>query len=91
MRKSANRPKYFLHGGCVANDFLAAIWVAGLVNPIPALGVCREVRPRVLEAADGLDRLKWVHFAILDSLKRLKSMPPGPFECEPPPGVQDFT
>ena len=68
-----------------------AFWVAGLINPIPALGVCREVRPRVLEAEDGLDRLKWVHLAILDSLKRLKSMPPGPFECEPPPGVKDFT
>ena len=67
-----------------------AFWVSGLINPVPALGVSREVRPRVLEAEDGLDRVKWVHLALVDSLKRLKSMPPGPFECEPPPGVKDF-
>jgi hypothetical protein len=65
-----------------------AFWVAGCINPVPALGVAREIRPRVLEAADGMERLKWVHAAVKDSTRRLKSMPPGPFEVEPPPGVK---
>ena len=62
-----------------------AFWVAALVNPVPALGVCREVRPRLLEASDGVERVDWAYRAINDSIKRMKAMPPGPFECEPPP------
>ena len=62
-----------------------AFWCAGLINPIPALGVCKEIRPQVLEADDSLQRVEIVREALLDSLKRLDSMPPGPFEVEPPP------
>ena len=70
-----------------ATDDLA-FWVAGLINPcMPALGVAREVRPDVLEEAEPLARLRLVHAALVDSIERLQSMPPGPFEAEPPPGI----
>ena len=62
-----------------------AFWCAGLLNPIPALGVCKEIRPQVLEAADALERVEIVREALLDSLERCDNMPPGPFEVEPPP------
>ena len=62
-----------------------ALWVAALINPLPALGVSREIRPAVLEAADGLARVNVVHEALTDSIGRLRRNPPGPFEVEPPP------
>ena len=62
-----------------------AFWCAGLINPIPALGVCKEIRPQVLESDDSLQRIEIVREALLDSLDRLEKMPPGPFEVEPPP------
>ena len=65
-----------------------ALWVAALINPMPALGVALEVRAAVLDAADSLARMQVVHEALADSISRLKSMPPGPFEVEPPPGVR---
>lgn len=34
-----------------------AFWVAALVNPLPALGVASEIRPKVLAAASVSDRL----------------------------------
>ena len=62
-----------------------ALWVAALVNPIPSLGVCKEIRPKVLEARDVLTRVSWAHAAISDSIARCKRNPPGPFEVEAPP------
>jgi len=62
-----------------------AFWAAALINPLPALGVCAEIRPVVLEAADASARLKVVHSALVDSIARLRSMPPGPFEVEAHP------
>ncbi|CAE7686063.1 unnamed protein product, partial [Symbiodinium necroappetens] len=35
-----------------------AIWVAALVNPIPALGVAYEIRPAVLSASSVRERLE---------------------------------
>ena len=62
-----------------------ALWVCALLNPWPALGVCKEVRHKVLLAEDGRPRVEWVQAAIQDSISRLQRMPPGPFEVEPPP------
>ena len=39
----------------------------------------------VLEADDALTRLEICKFALDDSLARLRRLPPGPFEVEPPP------
>ena len=39
----------------------------------------------VLEAPSALKRVEIVLEALTDSIERLTSMPPGPFECEPPP------
>lgn len=64
-----------------------ALWVAALINPQPALGVAREVRPAVLEATGALARLEVAHSALVDSIAAMRRMPPGPFEVEPPPGV----
>lgn len=54
-----------------------ALWVAGLINPLPALGVAMEVRPAVLMAGCGCNsterRLKAVEMGIRDSLMQLKS------------------
>ena len=62
-----------------------AFWVAGLLNPLPALGVAVEIRPTMLEAPDALHRVKLAHMALTDSIDRLRKRPPGPFEVEPPP------
>ena len=62
-----------------------AFWTAALINPVPALGVALEVRPMVLESNDALHTCEIVKYVLSDSIRRLKSMPPGPFEAEPPP------
>ena len=63
-----------------------AFWTAALVNPLPALGVCSEIRPAVLEASSTSARLEIVQSALVDSIAWLRSRPPGPFEVEAPPG-----
>eukprot|EP00962_Isochrysis_galbana_P061075 scaffold36274_cov125-Isochrysis_galbana.AAC.5 len=50
-----------------------ALWVVGLINPLPALGVALEVRPAALMAATAEERLKVAEFGIRDSIKRLSS------------------
>ena len=62
-----------------------AFWTAALINPVPALGVAREVRAAMLEAEDGIERAQLVRSALVDSIEMLKKKPPGPFEVEPPP------
>ena len=37
-----------------------AFWAAALANPLPALGVCREVRPTLLQADDTALRVEAV-------------------------------
>ena len=62
-----------------------AFWAAALINPLPALGVAREVRPAVLRATEALERVELVHSALVDSIAKMKEMPPGCFEVEPKP------
>ena len=53
-----------------------ALWVAGLINPLPALGVALEVRPAALMAATADERIRVAEFGLRDSIQRLRS--PGP-------------
>jgi hypothetical protein len=49
-----------------------AVWVAGLINPIPALGVAYEIRPALLMARDTLGMLKVATDGIEGSIERLR-------------------
>lgn len=53
-----------------------ALWIAGLINPLPALGVALEIRPAVLTAATADLRVGFALFGINDSIERLER--PGP-------------
>lgn len=53
-----------------------ALWIAGLINPLPALGVALEIRPAALQAPTAEVRLQVVEVGLQDSIKRLQS--PGP-------------
>lgn len=50
-----------------------ALWVAGLINPLPALGVALEVRPAALMAKSTERRLAVAQMGIVDSIARLTS------------------
>ena len=53
-----------------------AMWVAALINPLPALGVAMEIRPAVLQATSTADALAVVTSGILSSIAHLNgSMP----------------
>jgi hypothetical protein len=49
-----------------------ALWIAGLINPLPALGVALEIRPAVLMAATAQLRVGFALFGIKDSIERLE-------------------
>lgn len=49
-----------------------AVWVAGLINPIPALGVAYEIRPALLMARDTNGMLKVATEGITTSIERLR-------------------
>lgn len=49
-----------------------ALWVAGLINPLPALGVALEIRPAVLTAASVQARLRAARLGLEDSIARLQ-------------------
>ena len=49
-----------------------ACWVAGLINPIPALGVAYEIRPALLMATTVGDMIGVAHKGITLSIKGLK-------------------
>lgn len=53
-----------------------ALWVAGLINPLPALGVALEVRPAALMAPSTEQRLQAVFMGIVDSIGRLGNAGP---------------
>ena len=53
-----------------------ALWIAGLINPLPALGVALEIRPACLTAETADIRLQVVEMGLKDSIERLKR--PGP-------------
>ena len=49
-----------------------ALWVAAIINPLPALGVAPECRAAVLEAPGAIERLAVVERALLRSLRNLR-------------------
>jgi hypothetical protein len=53
-----------------------ALWIAGVLNPLPALGVALEIRPSVLTARSTERRLLMVDQGLRDSMTRLQT--PGP-------------
>ena len=48
-----------------------ALWVAALINPLPALGVALEIRPAVLMAETAMMRVQVAEMGIRDSIERL--------------------
>ena len=50
-----------------------AYWLGALVNPMPPLGVCREVRPALLSAETDAERLLVATGALAESLAELQS------------------
>ena len=48
-----------------------ALWVAALINPLPALGVALEIRPAALAASTALERVEVVKRGLQDSIARL--------------------
>lgn len=54
-----------------------ALYVAALVNPIPALGVAPEIRPPVLLATTALERFQVVNAGIQDSIDYLSKCKSG--------------
>jgi hypothetical protein len=55
-----------------------ALWIAGMINPLPALGVALEIRPSVLTARSTERRLTMVDQGLRDSIARLQTL--GPIE-----------
>jgi hypothetical protein len=53
-----------------------ALWIAGFINPLPALGVALEIRPGVLTARSTERRLIMAEQGLRDSIARLQK--PGP-------------
>lgn len=48
-----------------------AIWVAALLNPIPPLGVCAEIRPAMLACRNDHDRMVLASTALASSMDHL--------------------
>lgn len=53
-----------------------ALWGAALINPLPPLGVSPEIRGRVLEAPDAMNRLKILDWGVRRSIGNLKGSDP---------------
>jgi len=53
-----------------------ALWVSGLINPLPALGVALEIRPSVLTAQTAELRVLLAEAALKHSIERLRSDAP---------------
>jgi len=53
-----------------------ALWVVGLINPLPGLGVAWEIRPPALEARSAKDRLKVATDGIIASIGHLDGSRP---------------
>jgi hypothetical protein len=52
-----------------------AVWVAALINPLPALGVALEIRPAVLTARTTSRRLRVAQQGLQDSIDRMRCSP----------------
>ena len=48
-----------------------AVWAAALVNPLPALGVCLEIRPSMLACQSNLERVRLAHASLKASIDHL--------------------
>jgi hypothetical protein len=48
-----------------------AFWVAALINPLPTLGVCLEIRPAMLSCSNDLDRMVLACHALQSSIDHL--------------------
>jgi hypothetical protein len=48
-----------------------ALWTAALINPLPALGVCLEIRPAMLSCGNDYDRMVLVCQALQSSMDHL--------------------
>ena len=53
-----------------------ALWVAGLINPLPGMGVALEIRPAVLMAETADLKLQAVEMGLEDSIERLRRPEP---------------
>merc|ERR1711879_609398 len=53
-----------------------ALWVAALINPLPALGVAFEIRPAMLSATSAKKRLEIAIKGIRDSIAHLDGTRP---------------
>lgn len=53
-----------------------ALWVAALINPLPALGVAYEIRPSVLAAPTVAERLRFVREGIAGSIGHVRGTAP---------------
>jgi len=51
-----------------------AIWTAALINPIPALGVCSEIRPAMLACTNDYERICLAWEALHSSIKHLQTI-----------------
>ena len=60
-----------------------ALWVAALINPLPALGVALEIRPAALAATTTRERLEVARPACLPS--RLPALSPPLVDCTAAP------
>ena len=57
---------------CIATKIVSrSIWVAALINPLPALGVCLEVRPAMLACKNDFDRMTLATISIQSSIDHL--------------------
>eukprot|EP00545_Synedropsis_sp_CCMP1620_P007767 CAMPEP_0119009924 /NCGR_PEP_ID=MMETSP1176-20130426/4682_1 /TAXON_ID=265551 /ORGANISM="Synedropsis recta cf, Strain CCMP1620" /LENGTH=224 /DNA_ID=CAMNT_0006962509 /DNA_START=392 /DNA_END=1066 /DNA_ORIENTATION=- len=64
-------PRYpFLNSNGMPEDDIGAraVWAAALVNPIPSLGVCLEIRPSMLICQNDLERVRLAHASIAASI-----------------------
>jgi hypothetical protein len=48
-----------------------AVWTAALVNPLPSLGVCLEIRPSMLVCQNDLERVRLAHASLQASMDHL--------------------
>ena len=50
------------------------MWIAALINPLPPLGMCDEIRPQMLQSVEPLDRVHIIHLALLKSIETMEQM-----------------
>lgn len=53
-----------------------AVWTAALVNPLPSLGVCLEIRPSMLVCQNDLERVRLAHVSLKASIDHISGKQP---------------